>query len=84
MRALAKVFNSGVIGSARRSRGVQRFMLLTGLSLTALFLLLAAFAPLLAPYGYSQLQDAHGYFGSQQPPSSAHLLGTTVGGMDVL
>ncbi len=84
MRGLKKLFTTGLIGSARRSRGVQRFMLITGLVLTAAFLLLAALAPILAPYGFAQLQDSHGYFGSQQPPSSAHLLGTTVGGMDVL
>jgi hypothetical protein len=32
------------------------------------------------PYGYAQLQNGSGYFGSQQPPSAAHWLGTTVGG----
>lgn len=84
MRALKKLFTTGVIGSARRSRGVQRTMLATGLVITGLFLLLAILAPLLAPYGFNQLQDSHGYFGAQNPPSNSHLLGTTVGGMDVL
>jgi peptide/nickel transport system permease protein len=84
MRWLKKKLNSGLLGSAVRSRGVQRFMLQAGLVLTALFVLLAIFAPLLAPYGFAQLQDSHGYFGSQQPPNAKHLLGTTVGGMDVL
>ena len=59
-------------------------MLVAGLVLTALFLLTALFAPLLAPYGFNQLSDASGPFGAQQPPSSQHLLGTTVGGYDVL
>jgi peptide/nickel transport system permease protein len=68
----------------KQSRGVQRGMLLTGLILTAFFVLLALIAPLISPYGFSQLQDASGYFGAQQPPSAKHLLGTTVGGMDVL
>ena len=36
------------------------------------------------PYEFNQLRDAAGAFGAQQPPSSAHLLGTTVGGYDVL
>jgi len=59
-------------------------MLVTGLAITAVFVLTAIFAPLLAPYGYSQLRDASGTFGAQLPPGGAHLLGTTVGGYDVL
>ena len=74
----------GVLNAARRSRGVQRFMLMVGLVLSAFFLLLAVLAPLIAPYGFAQLQDFNGYFGAQQAPSSQHLFGTTVGGMDVL
>lgn len=66
------------------SVGVQRFMLATGLVIVGLFLLMAALAPVISPYGFSQLKDAEGYFGAQQPPSAQHLLGTTVGGMDVL
>ena len=46
--------------------------------------LVPVFAPLLAPYGFGQLSDAGGNFGAQQPPSAQHLLGTTVGGFDVL
>ncbi|WP_222704608.1 ABC transporter permease [Actinomyces polynesiensis] len=64
--------------------GLQRGMLVTGLVILAVFLLTAVFAPLLAPYGYAQLSDAAGNFGAQQRPSSAHLLGTTVSGYDVL
>jgi peptide/nickel transport system permease protein len=59
-------------------------MLIAGLVLTGGFLLTALFAPLLAPYEYDQLRDADGPFGAQQEPSSEHLLGTTVGGYDVL
>lgn len=73
-----------VIRELRTSIGVQRGMLLAGVVITALFVLVAIFASLIAPYGYAQLQDANGSFGAQQPPSSAHLLGTTVGGYDVL
>jgi len=68
----------------RQSVGLQRGMLVAGLVLTAIFLLTAVFAPLLAPYEYNQLRDAAGPFGAQQPPSADHLLGTTVGGYDVL
>ncbi|WP_019135157.1 ABC transporter permease [Cellulomonas massiliensis] len=74
-----------VVHQLRQSVGVQRTMLVLGLVLMAVFLLSAIFAPLLAPYGFSQLRDASGEaFGAQQPPSAEHLLGTTVGGYDVL
>jgi peptide/nickel transport system permease protein len=59
-------------------------MLIAGLVLTGLFLIAAVFAPVLAPYGFGQLGDAAGPFGAQLPPSGSHLLGTTVGGYDVL
>ncbi|MFC1413473.1 ABC transporter permease [Streptacidiphilus sp. N1-12] len=68
----------------RGSSGLQRWMLLGGITLTGLFLLAAAFAPLLAPYGYATMQHGGRLFGSQQHPSGAHLLGTTIGGYDVL
>lgn len=59
-------------------------MLVAGLAIVALLLLTALLAPLLAPFGFGQLSDENGNFGAQQPPSSSHLLGTTVGGYDVL
>ena len=74
-----------VVHQLRQSVGLQRGMLIAGLIITALFLLTALFAPLLAPYGYAQLKGADGAaFGAQQPPGGDHLLGTTVGGYDVL
>ncbi|GAA3864919.1 ABC transporter permease [Leifsonia kafniensis] len=73
-----------VVHQVRQSMGWQRGMLLTGLVITALFVFTAIFAPLLAPYSYDQLRDASGVFGAQLPPGGAHLLGTTVGGYDVL
>jgi peptide/nickel transport system permease protein len=73
-----------VIRQFRQSVGLQRGMLVAGLILSAGFLLTAIFAPLLAPYGFDQLRDSAGSFGAQQPPSSAHWMGTTVGGYDVL
>lgn len=69
----------------KMSFGVQRLMLIIGLTIVTLFLLMAAFAPWIAPYGFAQLQYENGdYFGAQVPPNSVHLLGTTVGGFDVL
>jgi peptide/nickel transport system permease protein len=73
-----------VIRQVQQSVGLQRGMLVAGLVLSAIFLLTAIFAPLLAPYEYNQLRDATGPFGAQEAPSSEHWLGTTVGGYDVL
>src|SRR3954452_17892903 len=73
-----------VVRQLGQSVGLQRGMLVAGLVLSAGFLLTAIFAPLLAPYEYNQLRDPSGPFGAQQPPSSQHWLGTTVGGFDVL
>ncbi len=73
-----------VIKQVKQSVGWQRGMLITGLTIIGLFILTALFAPLLAPYGFSQLLDENGYFDHAAPPSGAHVLGTTVGGYDVL
>lgn len=74
-----------VVHHFRQSVGLQRGMLVAGLVVTSFFLLMAIFAPLLAPYRFNQLTDANGdSFGSQVPPGGEHLLGTTVGGYDVL
>jgi len=73
-----------VLHQLRQSVGLQRGMLVAGLVLSAVFLILAIFAPWIAPYGYDQLRGPDGLFGAQQPPSPEHLLGTTVGGYDVL
>ncbi|WP_258067016.1 ABC transporter permease [Arthrobacter sp. GMC3] len=68
-----------VISQLKKSVGLQRGMLVTGLVMTIAFLLTAAFAPWLAPYGFSQRFDQ-----TQAPPSATHLWGTTAGGYDVL
>jgi peptide/nickel transport system permease protein len=73
-----------VIHQLRQSIGLQRGMLVAGLVLTGVFVVLAVFAPWIAPYGFDQLRGPDGLFGAQQPPSPEHLLGTTVGGYDVL
>jgi len=73
-----------IVHQVRQSVGLQRAMLVVGLVITGIFVLTAALAPLLAPYGFAQLRDENGSFGAQQAPNSEHLLGTTVGGFDVL
>ncbi|ROS79100.1 ABC transporter permease [Cellulomonas sp. PhB143] len=73
-----------VVSHLRQSVGLQRFMLVAGLVITGIFLVVAVLAPVLAPYGYSQLRTETAAFGAQQAPSGDHWLGTTVGGYDVL
>jgi len=85
MRVRKLIGRLPVVHQFRQSIGLQRGMLVAGLVITGFFLLMAVFAPLIAPYGFNQLTDANGdTFGSQVPPGGAHILGTTVGGYDVL
>lgn len=59
-------------------------MLIVGIVLTGAFLIVAALAPWIAPYKWAQ-QSVNGQsFGTQRPPNSTNLLGTTVSGFDVL
>lgn len=73
-----------VVKQFRQSVGLQRGMLVVGLVVTGVFILIAIFAPLVAPYSFNQLRGPDGTFGTQQPPGPVNLLGTTVGGYDVL
>ena len=73
-----------VVHQLRQSVGLQRGMLVGGLVLSGLFLLIAILAPWIAPYSFNQLRGPDGLFGSQVPPNPENLLGTTVGGYDVL
>lgn len=73
-----------VISHLRRSVGLQRTMLVIGLVITGVFILTAVFAPFIAPYGFAQRSVDGQSFGTQQPPNSLNLLGTTVSGFDVL
>jgi peptide/nickel transport system permease protein len=74
-RALAPLF---------AARGLPRVLLWVGLSLTAVFVTLAIFAPLIAPYGFDQYAADGVRFPQQAAPSLHHLLGTTVQSDDVL
>lgn len=73
-----------VTSHIRQSVGLQRTMLLIGVVLSAVFVLASILAPLVAPYGYSQISDDAGPFPAQAEPGGKHLWGTTVGGYDVL
>ncbi|WP_307802999.1 ABC transporter permease [Frigoribacterium sp. PvP032] len=72
-----------IVAHVRRSVGLQRGMLVAGIVICVAFIVLAVFAPLIAPYGYGQLSDDAGTFARQAAPSAQHLWGTTVGGYDV-
>jgi peptide/nickel transport system permease protein len=70
------------VGSFKRGwRRLARYpATLGGLAVVAVFLALAVFGPLVAPYRYSQQALAE----RLQPPSGRHLLGTDQFGRDVL
>ncbi|MDQ4214828.1 ABC transporter permease [Microbacterium capsulatum] len=73
-----------VISQLRQSVGLQRGMLITGLVITGVFVLVAIFAPFIAPYSWAQQATASGdKFGTQLPPNPLNILGTTVSGFDV-
>ncbi|QEO13123.1 ABC transporter permease [Agromyces intestinalis] len=73
-----------VVHQLRQSVGLQRGMLVAGLIMIGVWLVTAALAPVLAPYGFAQRTADGQKFGTQQPPSAEHWFGTTVGGYDVL
>ena len=73
-----------IVSHLRQSVGVQRGMLIAGIVISAVFIIAAIFAPIIAPFGFAQTRDENGIFGKQMPPSAEHLWGTTVGGFDVL
>ncbi len=72
-----------VISQLRQSVGLQRFMLILGLLIVGVFVIVAAFAPWIAPYGWAQRSVDGVSFGTQQPPNPMNILGTTVSGFDV-
>ncbi len=56
---------------------------LSGLVILAIFIFIAVFTPLLAPYGPKQDRDEQGRFPLMAEPSSRHFLGTTHAGYDI-
>ncbi|GAA5098773.1 ABC transporter permease [Nocardia iowensis] len=63
--------------------GLQRVTLIFGLTLVAIFVLAAIFAPLIAPYDFAQSAADGVDFARQQAPSADHWFGTSVRGEDV-
>jgi len=68
----------------QEARGMPRWILYAGLAIVLFFVVLAIFAPLIAPYGFDQVEAAGGRFPKQAAPSGTHLFGTTVQSTDVL
>jgi peptide/nickel transport system permease protein len=66
------------------ARGMPRSMLYAGIAIVAFFLILAIFAPVIAPYGFDQVESDGVRFAKQHAPDSTNLLGTTVQATDVL
>ena len=71
------------LGLLRSTHGLQRFTLVAGLVLVAVFILVAILAPLLAPYGFAQTSADGVDFVRQHAPSWQHWFGTSVRGEDV-
>lgn len=67
----------------RRTTGLARWILLIGLAVTAAFVLLAVFAPLIAPYDFNQVSASGKDFPKLAPPSEQHWFGTSYQFYDV-
>ena len=63
---------------------MPRWILISGLVIVGFFVILAVFAPVLAPYGFDQVTADGVRFPKQAAPDSSHLMGTTVQATDVL
>ncbi|GAB3619208.1 ABC transporter permease [Glutamicibacter endophyticus] len=72
-----------VVSHLKISSGLQRGMLIAGLILAGLFVLVALFAPVIAPFDFAQSADASGDFPRQAAPDGKFIWGTTVSGFDV-
>ncbi len=66
------------------ARGPSKWILIGGMAIVAFFLVLAVFAPLIAPYGFEQFSADGVRFPKQAHPDSTHVFGTTVQSTDVL
>ena len=72
------------LAAVRATVGFQRGMLVAGALIVLFFIVLAVFAPVIAPYGFNADSAKGGRLPDLQAPSAQHWFGTTVGGEDVL
>jgi peptide/nickel transport system permease protein len=68
----------------KEARGVPAWILWTGVGIVGFFVILAIFAPLIAPYGFDQVSADGVRFPKQGSPDGTNLFGTTVQSTDVL
>ena len=68
LKAIARPFTE--------TAGLARWMLVAGIVITAVFIVLAIFAPWLAPYGFAQASSGGVDFPKVAHPSGDHLFGT--------
>lgn len=72
-----------LLAPIQQTSGMGRWVLVGGALITVMFVVLAIFAPWIAPYGYAQ-QSADGkQFPKLAPPGGEHLMGTDRGFFDV-
>jgi peptide/nickel transport system permease protein len=67
----------------RQTTGMGRWVLVAGVLITAVFVVLAVFAPWIAPYGFAQTQAGGKLFPKLAAPSAEHWFGTDRGFHDV-
>ena len=67
---------SKLLDPIRRTSGLARWILMVGLFITAVFVVLAFFAPWIAPYGFNQVSAEGQNFAKLSPPSGEHWFGT--------
>jgi len=65
-----------ILAPFRNTTGLARWLLVSGLALVGLFVVLAVFAPVLAPYGFAQNSVDGVKFTKLAAPGAAHLFGT--------
>jgi peptide/nickel transport system permease protein len=71
------------ISILRSARGVPKVLLVTGGVISAFFVILAVFAPLIAPYAFDQYTADGTRFSKLGGPTAEHWFGTTVQSVDV-
>ena len=73
-----------LISPFRTTSGLARWILVTGLVITAMFVVLAIFAPWIAPYDFNQQKIDGVKMPKMAPPSGDHWLGTNDQFYDIL
>jgi len=68
----------------RQAEGTPKLLLYSGAAIVVLFVVLAIFAPLIAPYDFDQVDSGGVRFAKQGDPTWSHPFGTTVQATDVL